>query len=56
MGEIFVQKGIPNKRNTGEFKQMVVETMIRKNHVAKKPTDNLKYRATHEWLRGKEST
>ena len=28
-GVFFYAKGVPNKRYTGEFKQMVVETMIR---------------------------
>ena len=36
-----MSKGIPNKRHTGEFKQMVVETMMR---------DKLSYRkAAHQF-------
>ena len=29
MGCFSMPKGVPNKRHTGEFKQMVVEPMIR---------------------------
>ena len=41
MGCFSMPKGIPNKRHTGEFKQMVVETMMR---------DKLSYReAAHQF-------
>ena len=33
MGCFSMPKGVPNKRHTGEFKQMAIETMMRDNSV-----------------------
>ena len=39
MGCCFMPKGIPNKRYTGEFKQEVVETMMREKEQGLEPVE-----------------
>ena len=55
MGCFLMPKGVPNKRYTGEFKQMVVETLRRENLSYREAEKNLMF-ITLGSLRGNEST
>ena len=54
MGCFSMPKGVPNKRYTGEFKQMVVESMLRKN-AATKTAEKLGI-LPEFWKKGNKST
>ena len=54
MGCFSMPKGIPNKRYTGEFKQMVVETMIREKlsyHETARQFDVSDHKMVAKWER-----